>query len=146
MFQLVRRFGGLALSPCGSICCRCRRRRCMRRRLRHGAPSRALSSILTARPSSTRAVLVRNEATGAIVTTTTDGRGHFAASGLAPGILCGGDLRARLRSHPAHRRPGDGGVAATTVSIQLSVANISETVTVSAALPAAAVAAPSQAR
>ena len=34
--------------------------------------------------------------------------------------------------------------AATTVSIQLSVANISETVTVSAALPAAAVAAPSQ--
>ena len=89
------------------------------------------------------AVVIRNEATGATVATTTDGSGKFTASGLPQGSYA---VEVFVPGFEAIRRAGvqvkEG--AATTVSIQLSVANISETVTVSAALPAAAVAAPSQ--
>jgi iron complex outermembrane receptor protein len=89
------------------------------------------------------AVVVRNEATGATVATTTDDRGKFTASGLPQGSYA---IEVFVPGFEPIRRAGvpvkEG--AATTVSIQLSVANISETVTVSAALPAAAVAAPSQ--
>jgi iron complex outermembrane receptor protein len=88
------------------------------------------------------AVLIRNEASGAIATASTDGRGHFAAS-VAAGSYA---VEVFVPGFEAVRRSGirvESGMA--TVAIQLSVANISESVTVSAALPAAAVAAPSQA-
>jgi iron complex outermembrane receptor protein len=90
------------------------------------------------------AVVLRNETTGAIVTTATDGRGRFAAPGLTPGAYA---VEVFVPGFDAIRRTGikAGEGAATVLSIQLSIANISETVTVSAALPAAAVAAPSQA-
>ncbi|HMB80893.1 MAG TPA: TonB-dependent receptor, partial [Vicinamibacterales bacterium] len=90
------------------------------------------------------AVVVRNEATGTIVTTATDGRGHFSAADVTPGSYA---VEVFVPGFEAVRRTGIQVSAGTpaTVSIQLSVANISETVTVSAALPAAAVAAPSQA-
>jgi iron complex outermembrane receptor protein len=90
------------------------------------------------------AVIIRNEATGALVTTTTDGSGRFSAADLAQGAYA---IEVFVPGFEAIRRTGvqvnEG--TPTSVSIQLSVANISETVTVSAALPAAAVAAPSQA-
>ena len=89
------------------------------------------------------AVVIRNEGSGAIVTTATDGRGRFASAAV-PGSYA---LEVFVPGFEAVRRNGvlvsDGSGA--TVSIQLSIANISESVTVSAALPAAAVAAPSQA-
>jgi iron complex outermembrane receptor protein len=90
------------------------------------------------------AVVVRNETTGSIVTAATDGRGKFSVAGLPAGTYT---VEVLVPGFEAVRRSGvhvNEGVPAT-VSIQLSVANISETVTVSAALPAAAVAAPSQA-
>ena len=90
------------------------------------------------------AVVVRNEATSAIVTTTTDERGKFKATGMPAGTYA---VEIFVPGFDAVRRTGipvsEGAIAA--VSIQLTIANISETVTVSAALPAAAVAAPSQA-
>src|SRR5260221_12738127 len=90
------------------------------------------------------AVVVRNEGSGATVAATTDVRGRFAAAGLAQGSYA---VEVFVPGFEPVRRAGIlvRENAATTVSIQLSVANISETVTVSAALPAAAVAAPSQA-
>ncbi len=89
------------------------------------------------------AIVVRNETTGAVATTTTDGQGRFSITDLKPGTYA---LEILVPGFEAVRRAGIqvSDTAATTVSIQLSVANISETVTVSAALPAAAVAAPSQ--
>jgi len=89
------------------------------------------------------AIVVRNETTGAVATTTTDGQGRFSITDLKPGTYA---LEILVPGFEAVRRAGIqvSETAATTVSIQLSVANISETVTVSAALPAAAVAAPSQ--
>ena len=90
------------------------------------------------------AIIIRNDASGEIRTTTTDGSGHFAAQALVPGsytievAVPGFDIVRRS----AVALPAGG---AQEVSIRLTVANISETVTVSAALPAAAVAAPSQA-
>ena len=90
------------------------------------------------------ALVVRNETSGALVTATTDGRGAFSVAGLPPGTY---DVEVLVPGFEAVRRSGIHVVAgaAATVAIQLSVANISETVTVSAALPAAAAAAPSQA-
>jgi iron complex outermembrane receptor protein len=90
------------------------------------------------------AVIVRNEETGAIRTATTDGAGHFSVAGLMPGRYT---VEVAVPGFDIVRRSG---VQLTTdrseeVSIRLSLANISESVTVSAALPAAAVAAPSQA-
>jgi iron complex outermembrane receptor protein len=90
------------------------------------------------------AVLIRNEATGSIVSTTTDAAGRFAVSTIADGTYA---VEIFVPGFETVRRTGlevkEGTPA--NVPIQLSVANISETVTVSAALPAAAVAAPSQA-
>jgi iron complex outermembrane receptor protein len=90
------------------------------------------------------AVVIRNEATSDIITTSTDGSGTFTAATLSQGSYA---IEVFVPGFEAVRRTGvpvkEG--TPTTVSIQLSVANISESVTVSAALPAAAAAAPSQA-
>src|SRR5262252_5130051 len=89
------------------------------------------------------AVIVRNESTNEIRTTVTDGVGHFSVTGLTPGLYT---VEVAVPGFEIVRRAG---VQASTgaseeLSINLTVANISETVTVSTALPAAAVAAPSQ--
>jgi iron complex outermembrane recepter protein len=88
-------------------------------------------------------VMSRNEGTGDVQTTTTDGRGHFTFA-VQPGAYT---LEVAVPGFEIVRRNGvqttrSGSVEETT--IQLSIANISESVTVSVALPAAAVAAPSQ--
>jgi iron complex outermembrane receptor protein len=89
------------------------------------------------------ALIIRNEATGDVRTTTTDGSGHFAMTDLGPGTYT---IEVAVPGFDIVRRSGvtvaDG--AAQDISIKLSVANINESVTVSAALPAAAAAAPSQ--
>jgi iron complex outermembrane receptor protein len=89
------------------------------------------------------AVVVRNEATGESVTTSSDSSGHFSSASLMPGSYA---LDVFVQGFDTVRRAGIAVKENTpaTVSIQLTVANISESVTVSAALPAAAVAAPSQ--
>jgi iron complex outermembrane receptor protein len=89
------------------------------------------------------AVIVRNESTNEIRTTVTDAVGHFSVTGLTAGLY---SVEVAVPGFEIVRRSG---VQASTgtpedLSINLSVANISETVTVSTALPAAAVAAPSQ--
>src|SRR5215467_8254348 len=89
------------------------------------------------------AVIVRNESTNEIRTTVTDGVGHFSVTGLTPGLYT---VEVAVPGFEIVRRAG---VQASTggseeLSINLTVANVSETVTVSTALPAAAVAAPSQ--
>jgi iron complex outermembrane receptor protein len=90
------------------------------------------------------AVVIRNEASNEMKTTVTDATGRFAAADLPAGSYA---VDVFVPGFEAVRKGGvqvaDGMPA--TVSFQLTVANISETVTVSAALPAAAVAAPSQA-
>ena len=89
-------------------------------------------------------VVIRNEASGEIRTTITNGAGQFSAANLSAGsyaielFVPGFETVRRTASPSASGRLEE-------VAIRLSVANISETVTVSAALPAAAVAAPSQA-
>ena len=89
------------------------------------------------------AVIVRSETTGEIRTTTTDAAGHFSVTGLTPGLYA---LEVAVPGFEMIRRNGVRAAvgAPEDLSIKLSVANITETVTVSAALPAAAVAAPSQ--
>jgi iron complex outermembrane recepter protein len=90
------------------------------------------------------AVIVRNESTSEIRTTVTDGAGLFSVTGLLPGVYT---VEVAVPGFEIVRRTGvqaAAGAAAEDLSIKLSVANISETVTVSTALPAAAVAAPSQ--
>jgi iron complex outermembrane receptor protein len=88
-------------------------------------------------------VMIRNEASADLRATTTDGAGRFAANDLAPGsytleiAVPGFDL---LRRNGVQVAAG----ASADVPIRLTVANVSESVTVSAALPQAAVAAPSQ--
>src|SRR5262249_43834862 len=89
------------------------------------------------------AVIVRNESTNEIRTATTDAVGHFSVTGLTSGLYT---VEVAVPGFEIVRRSG---VQASTgtpedLSINLSVANISETVTVSTAHPAAAVAAPSQ--
>src|SRR5262245_52864146 len=89
------------------------------------------------------AVIVRNEATNDIRAVTTDNAGRFNVTGLTPGMYT---IEVAVPGFEIVRRNGvrasEG--SAEDISINLSVANISETVTVSTALPAAAVAAPSQ--
>ncbi|MDR1990662.1 MAG: TonB-dependent receptor [Acidobacteriaceae bacterium] len=87
-------------------------------------------------------VLLRNEATNASQTISTDNAGRFTAKGLEPGryaleiVVPGFDL--------VRRNNIDVSSAAANVDIKLTVANIAEDITVMAALPAAAAAAPSQ--
>ena len=89
------------------------------------------------------AIVVRNEMTGVITTTATDGSGRFSVSGLPEGLYTvevavpGFEIVRQAAVKSAESNP-------QAVTIRLSVANISETVIVSAALPAASVAAPSQ--
>ena len=89
-------------------------------------------------------VVIRNEASGEIRTTITNGAGQFSAANLSAGWYA---IEVFVPGFETVRRNGiavgDGRLE--EVAIRLSVANIQETVTVSAALPAAAVAAPSQA-
>ena len=88
-------------------------------------------------------VMVRDEATAALKATTTDGAGHFVSNALKPGAYTvevavpGFDL---VRRNAVVVRAG----ATEDVPIRLTIANVAESVTVSAALPQAAVAAPSQ--
>lgn len=88
-------------------------------------------------------VLVRNEDTQAMRATTTDGAGHFMSPDLTAGTYT---LELAIPGFDIVRRNGVMVASGQTldVPIRLSVANVSETVTVSAALPQAAVAAPSQ--
>ncbi len=89
------------------------------------------------------ALILRNEATGAVKTTVTDARGQFSVTDLASGTYT---VEVAVPGFDIVRRSNvsvpDGG--ATDLAIRLTVANINESVTVSAALPAAAAAAPSQ--
>jgi iron complex outermembrane receptor protein len=89
------------------------------------------------------AIIVRNETTNEIRTIATDGAGHFVVSGLTPGMYT---IEVAVPGFEIVRRNGVRASAGTPedLTISLTVANISETVTVSTALPAAAVAAPSQ--
>ena len=89
-------------------------------------------------------IVVRHEASGDTKTTTTDGSGRFSVPNLTPGSYA---VEVFVPGFDTIRRSG---IQATTggpedITFRLTVANITETVTVSAALPAAAVAAPSQA-
>jgi iron complex outermembrane receptor protein len=89
------------------------------------------------------AILVRNEASADLHTTTTDATGHFTVTGLVPGLYT---IEIAVPGFDIVRRSGV--VLSLTgsedIAIRLTLANISETVTVTAALPEAAVAAPSQ--
>jgi iron complex outermembrane receptor protein len=89
------------------------------------------------------AIIVRNEATNEMKTAATDSVGHFTVTGLAPGLYT---IEVAVPGFEIVRRAGVRAAVgvAEDMSINLTVANISETVTVSTALPAAAVAAPSQ--
>jgi iron complex outermembrane receptor protein len=88
------------------------------------------------------AVLARNEVGADLQTAVTDGRGHFSVA-VPAGTYT---LEVAVPGFEIVRRNGFSTAAGSTqeLSIQLTIANISETVTVSVALPAAAVAAPSQ--
>src|SRR5215467_9608239 len=89
------------------------------------------------------AVIARNEATNEIRTTSTDAVGHFSLSGLPVGMYT---IEVAVPGFEIVRRTGVRAAEGVVeeVAIKLTVANITETVTVSTALPAAAVAAPSQ--
>src|SRR5262249_3508101 len=90
------------------------------------------------------AVVLRNETTAEMKSPVTDARRRFAVADVPAGTytveVCVPGFETVRKTGVSNR---DG--ANEPISIQLSVANITETVTVSAALPAAAVAAPSQA-
>src|SRR5262245_59419166 len=88
-------------------------------------------------------VMSRNEQSGETQTTTTDGRGHFSFV-VTTGTYA---IEVVVPGFEIVRRNGVQSTAtgnAEEIAIKLSIANISESVTVSVALPAAAVAAPSQ--
>jgi iron complex outermembrane receptor protein len=88
------------------------------------------------------AVLIRNEASADLRTTMTDAAGRFSLTDLPPGTYT---IEVAVPGFDLVQRNGvvakDG---SQEISIRLTVANIAETVTVSAALPEAAIAAPSQ--
>src|SRR5262245_32365525 len=88
-------------------------------------------------------VVVRNEASGDIRPVTTDGTGRVSIAGLAAGSYA---IEVFVPGFEAVRRNALqlGAGRSEEISIKLTLANISESVTVSAALPAAAAAAPSQ--
>ncbi|HEX7798226.1 MAG TPA: TonB-dependent receptor [Vicinamibacterales bacterium] len=88
-------------------------------------------------------VMSRNEQSGDMQSTSTDGRGHFQFA-VQPGSY---SLEVIVPGFEIVRRSGVQTTSsgnADEIAIKLSIANISESVTVSVALPAAAVAAPSQ--
>ena len=88
-------------------------------------------------------IIVRNESTNEIRTSATDAAGHFSVAGLMPGLYT---IEVAVPGFEIIRRTGvraDAGKM-EELSFNLSLANVTETVTVSTALPAAAVAAPSQ--
>jgi iron complex outermembrane receptor protein len=89
-------------------------------------------------------ILVRNQTSGETRTATTDAAGRFTVANLSPGAYA---IDVFVPGFETMRRENVQLVAGKTeeISFRLTVANISESVTVSAALPAAAVAAPSQA-
>ena len=88
------------------------------------------------------AVLIRNEANADLRTTMTDAAGRFSPTDLPPGTYT---IEVAVPGFDLVQKSGvvakDG---SQEISIRLTVANIAETVTVSAALPEAAIAAPSQ--
>jgi iron complex outermembrane receptor protein len=88
------------------------------------------------------AVLIRNEANADLRTTMTDAAGRFSVTDLPPGTYT---IEVAVPGFDLVQKSGvvakDG---SQEISIRLTVANIAETVTVSAALPEAAIAAPSQ--
>jgi iron complex outermembrane receptor protein len=89
------------------------------------------------------ALMVRNDVSGDLRTTVTDSGGRFSVGGLTFGaytieIFVPGFETVRRAAQLASDRTEE-------IAIKLTVANITESVTVSAALPEAAVAAPSQA-
>jgi iron complex outermembrane receptor protein len=90
------------------------------------------------------AVVIRNETSGEMRTASTDGSGRFAVSGLAAAPYA---IEVFVPGFDTIRRnsvqlTGD---RIEEIAFRLTVAQITESVTVSAALPAASVAAPSQA-
>jgi iron complex outermembrane receptor protein len=89
-------------------------------------------------------VLARNVTSVETRTTTTDGAGRFSIANLNPGSYA---IEVYVPGFDTVRRTGVQLTGGNTeeLAIRLNVANITESVTVSAALPAAAVAAPSQA-
>jgi iron complex outermembrane receptor protein len=88
-------------------------------------------------------LLVRNEATGDTRTTATDEAGLFSVTGLPPGLYT---IEVVVPGFEIVRRSGIQASVGTPqdVAFSLTMANVRETVTVSTALPSAAVAAPSQ--
>src|SRR5258705_10016227 len=88
-------------------------------------------------------VLVRPDASADLRTTMTDASGHFSVTGLLPGTYT---IEVAVPGFDVVFRNGVQvlSTGSEEMSIRLSIANISGSVTVSAALPEAAVAAPSQ--
>ena len=87
-------------------------------------------------------LLVRNEGTNATQTVTTDGSGMFSVRDLQPGTYT---IEVVVPGFDLVRRTGITVAGVTTgIDIKLALANVTERVTVLAALPEAAVAAPSQ--
>src|SRR5258706_11263478 len=88
-------------------------------------------------------VLVRNEASADLRTTMTDASGHFSVRDLLAGAYI---IEVAVPGFDVVFRNGVqvSSTGSEEMSIRLSIANISESVTVSAALPDAAVGAPSQ--
>ncbi len=89
-------------------------------------------------------LVIRNETTGDIRTTATDAAGRFSVGGLPAGSYA---IEVLVPGFESVRRNAVqlAGGRTEEITVKLTVANITETVTVSAALPAAAAAAPSQA-
>jgi len=88
-------------------------------------------------------VVIRNETGREMRTAVTDGSGHFSVAGLLEGsyaleVFVAGFETVRRNAVVTSDRTEE-------IAVKLTVANITESVTVTAALPAAAVAAPSQA-
>jgi iron complex outermembrane receptor protein len=88
-------------------------------------------------------LVIRNESTGEVRTTTTDASGHFSVTRLPTGTYT---VEVAVPGFANVTRSGIvvGEGRTEEVAFRLTVANIAEEVTVSAALPAAAVAAASQ--
>src|SRR5262245_64749649 len=89
-------------------------------------------------------VLARNETSGETRTATTDGTGHFSIANLNPGSYA---IEVFVPGFDTVRRTGIQLTGENTVelAIRLNVANITESVTVAAPLPAAAGGAPATA-